>query len=411
MGTKKNDNPVFLELFSGCGGMSLGLLSAGWAGKLAIEKSPDAFYTLSHNLIKGGRFPYDWPRWLPQKPMTVETFLRNHSEKLKGFKGKIPLLAGGPPCQGFSVTGRRDPNDPRNKLTGQYLKVVELIRPKLLLLENVRGFTAAFKNAGARQAKPYSQLVQEKLEVMGYKVYSRIIKSCDWGIPQLRPRFFMIAIRSDVKTNQDPFSLLEETRSHFLQAKGLPTNKEISVVQAISDLETCGKEMIPVSDCRIKQFKQIRYVLPKHLTAYQKLMRQGMVNGTQPNSMRLARHTPEVQNRFLKILRTCDIRLSDKDRDRLGLKKHRVAVLSAELPAWTVTTLPDDIIHYSEPRILTVRETARLQSFPDWFEFQGMYTTGGDRRKHTCPRYTQVGNAVPPMLAEAIGIVLKKIIC
>ena len=68
-----------------------------------------------------------------------------------------------------------------------------------------------------------------------------------------------------------------------------------------------------------------------------------------------------------------------------------------------MTTLPDDMIHYAEPRILTVREMARLQSFPDWFQFKGKYTTGGDRRTKECPRYTQVGNAVPPLLAEAIG--------
>ena len=77
--------------------------------------------------------------------------------------------------------------------------------------------------------------------------------------------------------------------------------------------------------------------------------------------------------------------------------------MSPTQPAPTLTTLPDDILHYGEPRILTVRECARLQSFPDWFTFHGKYTTGGDRRKVECPRYTQVGNAVPPLLAKAIG--------
>ena len=75
-------------------------------------------------------------------------------------------------------------------------------------------------------------------------------------------------------------------------------------------------------------------------------------------------------------------------------------------PAPTLTTLPDDVIHYSDPRILTVREYARIQSFPDWFRFLGKYTTGGKSRRHECPRYTQVGNAVPPLLGEAIGSVL-----
>ena len=82
--------------------------------------------------------------------------------------------------------------------------------------------------------------------------------------------------------------------------------------------------------------------------------------------------------------------------------------MSDASPAPTITTLPDDVLHYSEPRILTVRESARLQSFPDWFQFKGKYTTGGDRRTKECPRYTQVGNAVPPYLARAIGSALGK---
>src|SRR6185295_18339239 len=91
------------------------------------------------------------------------------------------------------------------------------------------------------------------------------------------------------------------------------------------------------------------------------------------------------------------------------MKKHATVVLDANKPSHTLTTLPDDFLHYSEPRILTVRESARLQAFPDWFEFKGNYTTGGKQRVRECPRYTQVGNAVPPLLAEVIGLVLAEI--
>jgi len=90
--------------------------------------------------------------------------------------------------------------------------------------------------------------------------------------------------------------------------------------------------------------------------------------------------------------------------------KHRTLPMSPIMPAPTLTTLPDDVLHYSEPRILTVREYARLQSFPDWFQFKGKYTTGGDRRKKDCPRYTQVGNAVPPLLAEGVAHALMTIL-
>jgi DNA (cytosine-5)-methyltransferase 1 len=98
--------------------------------------------------------------------------------------------------------------------------------------------------------------------------------------------------------------------------------------------------------------------------------------------------------------------MNDENRETFGLLKYRIVPLDPNKPAPTVTTLPDDILHYSEPRVLTVRESARLQSFPDWFHFLGKYTTGGAMRIRECPRYTQVGNAVPPLLARAIGFTL-----
>ena len=93
-----------------------------------------------------------------------------------------------------------------------------------------------------------------------------------------------------------------------------------------------------------------------------------------------------------------------------GLKKRSVTVTKSDTICPTATSIPDDLIHYSEPRIPTVREVARIQSFPDWYEFKGKYTTGGDRRKVDVPRYTQVANAVPPLFAEQVGLVLKELI-
>jgi DNA (cytosine-5)-methyltransferase 1 len=98
--------------------------------------------------------------------------------------------------------------------------------------------------------------------------------------------------------------------------------------------------------------------------------------------------------------------MNEANREQYGLKKHRIYPMSGSEPAPTITTLPDDVLHYSEPRILTVRESARLQSFPDWFQFRGKFTTGGVLRTKECPRYTQVGNAVPPYLARAIGLAM-----
>ena len=125
--------------------------------------------------------------------------------------------------------------------------------------------------------------------------------------------------------------------------------------------------------------------------------------------MRMARHRDNVRERFARILAECPkgVRMNEENRKLFGLLKHRVYPMSSTEPAPTITTLPDDVLHYSEPRILTVRECARLQSFPDWFVFRGKYTTGGELRIKECPRYTQVGNAVPPLLARAVGLAVR----
>jgi DNA (cytosine-5)-methyltransferase 1 len=104
------------------------------------------------------------------------------------------------------------------------------------------------------------------------------------------------------------------------------------------------------------------------------------------------------------------VRMNEANRKKFGLLKHRVYPMSPAEPAPTITTLPDDVVHYAEPRILTVRECARLQSFPDWFEFKGKFTTGGQSRKRECPRYTQVGNAVPPLLGRSVALAVAEVI-
>jgi DNA (cytosine-5)-methyltransferase 1 len=142
-------------------------------------------------------------------------------------------------------------------------------------------------------------------------------------------------------------------------------------------------------------------------THYQRLMRGDMRPGV-VDSARIARHTEKVRKRYERIIGECrqGVAMSAADRARFGLSKHRICPMAASQPAPTITTLPDDLVHYSEPRILSVRECARLQSFPDWFHFRGKYTSGGQRRARECPRYTQVGNAVPPLLGRAIGLAL-----
>jgi len=416
---QQTNKPTFLDVFSGCGGLSMGLFSAGWQGVFAIEKNVDAFSTLEHNLIasKNNQYNFAWPEWLTQEAMTVSCLLRNHKSNLRSLKGKIDLIAGGPPCQGFSSAGKRNPDDPRNSLIDEYLQIVRLIRPRFLLIENVKGFNAAFKARSKKgvKAKTYSHMVKKKLEKLDYSVFSDLVCCSDFGIPQKRKRFIMVAIKKNDSIlkdlgGQNPINLLVNKAQAFRLGKGLSSSGKISVKEAISDLETTGRELIPHIGF-FRGFKQINYCEPKEPSEYQRLMRVGM-RGNSPNSMRMARHSETVLERFKDIQRTASLGrcLTPADRATLGIKKHSITPLHPHLPSATITTLPDDILHYSEPRILTVRENARLQSFPDWFEFKGKYTTGGKKRKIECPRYTQVGNAVPPLFAEALGGLLIELI-
>ncbi len=403
----------FIDLYAGCGGLSLGLMNAGWQGLLAVEKDKLAFETLKYNLIDGERLRYSWPEWFPKEPTPITRFISGFHREVEELKGKVTLIAGGPPCQGFSFAGKRKRTDPRNQLFNRYVETVKVIRPSFLLLENVRGIgvehgkKARLKRGGSgRPAIPFSDKIKKTLEEIGYRVYPILVKAAEFGVPQLRPRFIIIAVDEGLLQGRGDLDLLAklcQIRMEFLGEKGLPLDRPVSVREAISDLEINGKELIECVDS--KGFQQIRYEHP--LTDYQRLLHEPM-NGTAPNSLRLARHRSEIIIRFKSILDTCrrGVQLNVEDRERLGLKKKCTVPLDPEKPSHTLTTLPDDLLHYSEPRILNVREYARLQSFPDWYAFKGKYTTGGELRVRECPRYTQVGNAVPPFLAECLGRLL-----
>jgi DNA (cytosine-5)-methyltransferase 1 len=398
----------FIDLFAGCGGLSLGLTNAGWTGVFAVEKNADAFSTLKYNLCGIGKRKFEWPEWLPCKELATSDLLNDYREELESLQGKIDLIAGGPPCQGFSFAGRRNPDDPRNQLMDEYIAIVDIVRPKFLLFENVKGFTAAFKNS---DRLPHAAVIKEKLESLswgGYEVSCRLVNASIFGVPQPRARFILLAIRQDAQAEFrnsvafDPFENLEISAENFRKVRKL-YQSEITASEAISDLEVGNSRLIDCMDT--PGFKQIDYVQPDQPTAFQALMRRGCKQSTKPNSLRLPKHKPATIERFQDVLGTCEKgkSLSAQHRARYVTKKQCFTPLHPDQLSKTITTLPDDLLHYSEPRILTVRENARLQSFPDWFAFQGKYTTGGARRREECPRYTQVGNAVPPLMAEALG--------
>jgi DNA (cytosine-5)-methyltransferase 1 len=157
---------AFIDLYAGCGGLSLGLMSAGWEGVLAVEKDSLAFETLKHNLIDGTKHRYAWPIWFPREATPIGPFIAKYRAEVEQLKGKITLLAGGPPCQGFSLAGKREKKDPRNQLFKKYVEIVKVLRPPLLLLENVRGIGIAHgkkdkqkRRGPGRPPLPFSQKI------------------------------------------------------------------------------------------------------------------------------------------------------------------------------------------------------------------------------------------------------------
>lgn len=399
----------YIDLFAGCGGLSLGLHNAGWKGLFAIEKSSDAFNTLEYNLINNLNH-FDWPDWLPKESHDINDILKNFRKELINLRDRVDMIAGGPPCQGFSMAGRRNEYDIRNNLVKSYIRFIGLVKPKIIFFENVKGFTLEFKK-NKDKGIAYSTYVKNRLNRLGYQVYGELVNFADYGLPQKRTRFILVGIKKDIvgvdKNSSKSFFLqLMRNRVNFLSSKGLSTDTNLG--DAISDLlKSNGTVQSP--DTKGFNFG----VYGKSQCKYQEIMRGDFLLKI-PDSHRFANHRLDIVERFQSILSDSKTR-RNKDLDKqlrmqYNIKKHTIIPLDKEDKSPTITTLPDDYIHYLEPRILTVREYARIQSFPDSFIFKGKYTTGGKRRVLEVPRYTQIGNAIPPLFAEQVGLILKKLI-
>jgi len=399
----------YIDLFSGCGGLSLGLHKSGWEGIFAIEKNPDAFKTLEFNLINKKKH-FEWPTWLPQSAHDINEILKNHKTELKKLRGTINLIAGGPPCQGFSMAGRRNEADERNSLIKSYIEFVELVQPDLIFFENVKGFTMEFKK-NKEKGIAYSEIVLKSLNELGYYVQGKLINFSEYGVPQKRTRFILVGVKKTLENvTQDTansfFQNLEKNKYSFLESNNL--NLINTVEDAISDLfQSNGL----VDSLDSPGFKSSVYGKP--ISKYQKYIRKN-IRTEIPDSHRFPKHQESTIAKFKNILDLTENRrnfdISKDIRERYNIKKHTIIPLSANACSPTITTLPDDYIHYKEPRIMTVREYARLQSFPDWYKFQGKYTTGGKLRKQEVPRYSQIGNAIPPLFAEQAGIILRNLL-
>ena len=445
----------YVDLFSGCGGLSLGIERAGGQLVLAVEKSDMAARTFCHNLIRDASDALQWERYVASDENNqiasrllvreLGVLLENTAAIKKIRSNGLDLVVGGPPCQGFSLAGRRNPSDIRNELPWQYLKFVEATGPRAVVIENVVGMDRSFARGEASSFRQLQQALAETGD--GYVVQGVHVNAVHYGAPQHRPRLMIIALRADVAAEHGVTTTGETWRSTFVdQIEGdipalapRPTKlmaEMESVGHAVGDLTARGSADIDARSAayvgslskdfwpgRNQATAEVRnHVRRKHgerttqrFRFYQYLSQNGLDQRLLSHAARL----PEGDSKLLLKHRLLEAPLPAiapdgvclaKTLDELvefahGLatKKHSQKVLRWREPARTVVTLPDDYVHPIEPRIFTVREMARFQGFPDHFEFLGKETTGSDRRRFEVPQYSQVGNAVSPWLALAVG--------
>ncbi len=359
-----------IDLFAGAGGFSLGFQEAGFEILAAIDRSHSALKTYSHNLSDVNTVEADITELPPQKLF----------EQADIIPTDIDVVIGGPPCKGFSTAGKMDPSNPKNSLVANYINIVSKINPEAVIMENVTGILSMCDGE-------YKDRIVNAFRQEGYDIPDNppILNAADYGVPQRRERVFFFASREGQLNAPSPTHYNPACDSG--QMPDSATHPWISTEEAIGDL----------SFLRYGE-KASKYKLYP-LTEYQQTMRENA--GDYPPNHEATNHTNRVRERFKQLDH------GDTGEDlppEYQTKKHSLQRWHPEKPAATVTTLPDDFVHYQWPRTPTVRELARLQSFPDWFEFKGPRTTGGKRRRHTVPQYSQVGNAVPPRLAKQVGL-------
>lgn len=414
-----------VDLFAGCGGLSLGLENAGFYPVFVNELNDDARRTYIENrreinplLAEPGFHAADVKSMLAS-PSYVKSLEKRFKNEFKFDHGELDLLVGGPPCQGFSGIGHRRSYSvekeqlPSNHLFQDMAALVHRLQPRAFMFENVRGLLNARWNDGGEKGDIWKQVFQTFSGVKGYRVAYRLVFAKDYGVPQNRPRVLMIGIRHDVKSK-----LLKDSQSLDAVDRGfLPEPQRGSAphpFELLGDLvdehyENGGETLAYPKTATTKIQKWLR------------TPREGgspLKKGDKVTEHEYSRHSPKILEKFSAMIAN-----GGAVPEAFRTKKFAQRVLplkwGPEGPTITATSLPDDYVHFSQPRILTVREWARLQMFPDWYQFAGKRSTGGIRRAgnpregvfdREVPKYTQIGNAVPVGLAQAVGEHLAKIL-
>lgn len=345
-----------LDLFSGAGGLSRGFYDAGYDVVLGVDFDEAALKTFKAN--HGGA-----------EAMKLDLFDHGNIDVIIDFlekkKIKLDVLVGGPPCQGFSVAGPRDMNDKRNTLYTAMVKLAERVKPQVVVLENVPGMVQTNGGIGAKR-------VVEDFAKIGYRMVPKLLFAPDYGIPQIRKRVFFVGLRD----GEEDFKFPEPK----VDKKNYVTCED--AIGDLPSLQTADGEIIYGEDIQ-------DYVCPAQ-NDYQRKMRarsEKVQNHIGSIPIEKTKHmislVPEGKN--YKAL----------PEEYQGIYKYHEALTRyhSKKPSNTINTGHRSHFHYKWNRIPTVRESARLQSFPDDFIFYG----------NKSQQYRQVGNAVPPMLGQVVA--------
>lgn len=405
----------FVDLFAGCGGLSLGLEKAGFTPVLVNELNSDAMSTY----LKNREVEYPWlldnnvnnVKDLVLDNKLLEQYIKNIKEKLNIDidKGELDLVCGGPPCQGFSGIGiRRSYSVEKAQLPSNYLFqdmafLVNRLNPKIFLFENVRGLLTSRWTKNGEKGEIFKMVLDTFHQIGKYNICYKLVHAKDYGVPQNRPRILIVGLRKDVFPNMNQNNL-DAVLSGFLPK---PTGDAPNIEDLLGDLvdvkySNGGATNFYVSSPKNDIQKSFR------TTRDGKLMGKGSPLEEQEYSA----HAPKIVEKFNAMLAN-----DGEIPPEFKTKKFSQRVLPKKWdkvgPTITCCSAPDDYVHFSQPRSLTVREWARLQMFPDWYVFSGKRTTGGLRRAgnpregifdRELPKYTQIGNAVPVGLAHKIGL-------
>ena len=393
-----NRRYTFIDLFAGCGGLSEGFYQKGYKALLHLEIDKTCCKTLMTRMKHYSYSNGEIERAVMNDDITREGLINDMDKRISG---PVDLIIGGPPCQAFSSVGRaQDPNsmsnDPRNYLFENYLQILNHYKPKLFIFENVKGIL----NAHPKGIKIFDLIVREMGKT--YKIVSDpktiLLNAADFGVPQIRERVIIIGVRKDIDVDpKDIYLKLRKTHSNDI-SEGL--KPYITVREAITDLPKLqageGTE-VQKYDVQDEVSEYVKKIHTSGGIIYNHVARK---------------HNDQDRERY-RILSANNWQLIDLQKVRPDLIHHdpkhfgnRYTVQEFDKPGRTVVAhLYKDgnlFIHpdTTQARTFTVREAARIQSFPDDFFFEGSRTD----------QYKQVGNAVPPIMAERFAEVLSEVL-